>query len=117
METVLIIVCLIVALMALIACVAMVRSLVALKHGLSDLTKQLGKLESELDKQDLKIRQLTTALAPKPHGNVPDLLPVLGALANAKGRGVLPTLVVLSWKLLAAYLKNRGAHRQPKRTY
>lgn len=115
MESVLLIVCLIALAGTIVALVAAMRALAALRRELSTLEARLGSVSRELEAQKTKLGELNAVLARSGNQNGHALVPFVQSLSDFKKRGTFPTLFLLSWRLIAAYLKNQGANRASTR--
>lgn len=109
------IVCVVVAALALVASFAVISTVRALRKQVVSLERQIAKLDSSLAKQEIRVREMSAALAAKPADPGTSLLPIVGLLANAKRQGAVPTAILVSLRLLAAYLRRKGTRRLPTR--
>lgn len=107
------ILCLLIALVALVMCIFMVQTLKAVERRLVDLHKQLGRLQGEVASAEAKIKALSAAQAHRGSG-VEQLLGVATGFLGAGKWGTLSKLALLGYNQYKGRRKNGSAKALPQ---
>jgi hypothetical protein len=83
----------------------------SLRAQLGSASKQLDRLERALQKQERQIARLDAQMAARPHGLAGSVAPLVEAAAGYRDRGIVPTILIVGWRLVSGYLRRKDSAR------
>lgn len=113
MLNVLVIVCLILAMLALVIGVLVLQTLKSLERKLGGLEKNMVQLQSDVSAAETKLRALQAQMThpAAPSGSVHPLIPVLVSLMGGKGGQWLPVVASTGMQLVKAYKAKKSQQK------
>lgn len=82
-----------------------------LRSQLAATTKQLDRVERALHEQEKRIARLDAKIAARPEGLAGSVMPLLQTAAGYRDRGIVPTILMVGWRLLSGYLGRKETAR------
>lgn len=82
-----------------------------LRAQLSATGKQLDRLERALHEQETRVARLDAKVSARPDGLAGSVIPLLQTAAGYRSQGIVPTILMIGWRLLSGYLGRKESAR------
>ncbi len=94
-------------------CFALLRTVTELRKALMGLGKQVDGVTREVESQGQQLARLREVILQREPSN--DLVAVAQRVAGGKSKGITPTIVMIGWQLIRAYLNRRSSKKLAKK--